>query len=299
MHPTRERTHAMQVYPCGYLRYGALITHLMEANPHLHLIDTRYSPRSRYALWQEAALRAHYGTRYHAAGKYLGNIHYHDEEPIALADPKTGIAGLVRYLHEGVSLILLCGCADYTACHLRVIVSLLQAALPTVQIILPETLQAPDTVRCLSVRQPWAWLLTHPEVLQSCGIPPKDIENRDWSTAYRGTLYLHAGLRVDEGMFCTDGQLKHGCWYEQFGSAGTRLAKAMPQTIQAYARKAIVGKAELVEVVEEHASPWFVGRYGLVLHAAQTIDPVCNYPGQWRLFDIPRASLESHKENVQ
>jgi hypothetical protein len=131
----------VQVYPCGYARDGALILHLMETNHHLHLIDTRCSPRSRFAMWQGAYLRTRYGARYHSAGAYLGNIHYKDGGPIELADPERGIAGLVQYLREGTSFILLCGCANYSQCHLHVIVSLLQMALPTVQIILPEEQQ--------------------------------------------------------------------------------------------------------------------------------------------------------------
>jgi hypothetical protein len=131
----------VQVYPCGYLRYGARIVHLMETYRHLHLIDTRYAPRSRYALWQEDHLRTRYGARYHWAGSFLGNIHYKDGGPIELADPERGIAGLVQYVREGTSFILLCGCADYTQCHLHVIVELLQQAMPEVQIVLPEALQ--------------------------------------------------------------------------------------------------------------------------------------------------------------
>jgi hypothetical protein len=131
----------VQVYPCGYSRYGALILHLMETNRYLHLIDTRFSPRSRFVMWQGVYLRTRYGARYHSAGRYLGNIHYKDGGPIELADPERGIAGLVGYIREGTSFILLCGCADYSQCHLRVIVSLLQIALPTIQIILPAELQ--------------------------------------------------------------------------------------------------------------------------------------------------------------
>ena len=43
------------------------------------------------------------------------------------------------------------------------------------------------TITVLSVRQPWAWLLC--ENL-------KDVENRNWKTNYRGTLYIHAGKKV-------------------------------------------------------------------------------------------------------
>lgn len=44
------------------------------------------------------------------------------------------------------------------------------------------------TITLLSVRQPWAWLLCE-------GL--KDVENRNWKTNYRGTLYIHAGKSFD------------------------------------------------------------------------------------------------------
>lgn len=46
-----------------------------------------------------------------------------------------------------------------------------------------------DTRRALSVQQPWAWLIIH---------GGKDIENRTWTTPHRGTLYIHAGKKVDK-----------------------------------------------------------------------------------------------------
>jgi hypothetical protein len=36
----------------------------------------------------------------------------------------------------------------------------------------------------LSIRQPWAWLIVN-------GF--KDLENRSWSTAFRGPVWIHAG----------------------------------------------------------------------------------------------------------
>ena len=46
------------------------------------------------------------------------------------------------------------------------------------------------TDKALSVRQPWASLIT-------CGL--KTIEIRTWSTNYRGQLYIHASKSLDEG----------------------------------------------------------------------------------------------------
>lgn len=43
-------------------------------------------------------------------------------------------------------------------------------------------------MQCLSVRQPWAWLIVN-------GYKP--LENRSRRTKYRGPFYVHASLRVD------------------------------------------------------------------------------------------------------
>ncbi|GHO94823.1 hypothetical protein KSF_048710 [Reticulibacter mediterranei] len=288
----------MQVYPCGYSRDAALIRHLMQTDPWMLLIDTRYTPRSQMPAWNEAALRATYGARYRWAGKYLGNQNHARGGPISLRDAETGIGGLIRYLREGYPLILLCGCREYSQCHVSMIVSLLQAVLSSVQVILPETLPQPESVQCISVRQPWTWILTHPEIVQTCGMPPKAVENRDWSTRYRGLLYLHAGSQVDETLFHPDGQLDHAFWQWRFGEPGTRLAERMPQTKEAYSRKAIVGKAELVDVVEESDSPWFLGRYGLILNQAQPFGPILNYPGARKLFAVPQTVIEQREDKT-
>jgi len=40
------------------------------------------------------------------------------------------------------------------------------------------------TFPCLSVRAPWSWCLLH----------GKDIENRSWSTKFRGQIAIHSGV---------------------------------------------------------------------------------------------------------
>ena len=49
-----------------------------------------------------------------------------------------------------------------------------------------------NSMKALSIRQPWAWLIVNGY---------KDIENRTWSTDFRGRIYLHAGKRVKTGDF--------------------------------------------------------------------------------------------------
>ncbi len=137
----------MKVYPCGYAEHAPQIEALMQQDPSLLLIDTRYSPRSRIPGWSEAALRRRFGEQYRSSGATLGNINYARGGPIRLADPERGIAGLIRYLSEGYNLILLCGCKDYEHCHRRVIVELLCQQVPHVQVMHPDALDQPTTER--------------------------------------------------------------------------------------------------------------------------------------------------------
>jgi len=48
-------------------------------------------------------------------------------------------------------------------------------------------------IKVLSVRQPWAHAIIH-----GTGQGWKDVENRSWSTAYHGPLFIHAGLSKSE-----------------------------------------------------------------------------------------------------
>ncbi len=48
-------------------------------------------------------------------------------------------------------------------------------------------------MKCLSVWQPWAWLIIHAPAPNG----PKDVENRTWYTDYRGPLLICASQRRD------------------------------------------------------------------------------------------------------
>jgi len=43
-------------------------------------------------------------------------------------------------------------------------------------------------MKAILIRQPWAWLIVHGY---------KDVENRTWSTKYRGPILIHAGKTLD------------------------------------------------------------------------------------------------------
>src|ERR1700722_9155975 len=49
-------------------------------------------------------------------------------------------------------------------------------------------MDTPDTLRALSIRQPWAGCIASGR---------KTVENRTWGTSYRGALAIHASARAD------------------------------------------------------------------------------------------------------
>ncbi len=60
-----------------------------------------------------------------------------------------------------------------------------------------------DTRLCITIRQPWAWLILRPDLTPAQRAQAhvdgliKDIENRPWKTSRRGWLYIHAGKVID------------------------------------------------------------------------------------------------------
>lgn len=126
-----------KVYPVGYsLGEAAQYVEQLMQDPKMLFFDTRYTPFSWKASWTKEALQEKWGARYHWSGKFLGNENHKIKgASIKLANPDVGIPALVRYIREGYSLILVCGCADYHTCHRKVICGLLSEAMPEVQIV--------------------------------------------------------------------------------------------------------------------------------------------------------------------
>lgn len=110
----------------------------------------------------------------------------------------------------------------------------------------------------ISIRQPWAWAIIN---------AGKDIENRDWSTKFRGPVCIHAakGMTGDEfnGFMRT---IHHISLSRPFPKGA-----AVPHS-KALLRGGIIGTAEIVDCVEASNSPWFFGRYGFVLRNVQPVE---------------------------
>jgi hypothetical protein len=115
----------------------------------------------------------------------------------------------------------------------------------------------------------------------------KAIENRDWTTSYRGPLLIHAGKRVDENCFDADGCLLADYWRS---GSGDELVAALPQHRQEYETGGIVGIATVVDVVTRSESPGFsAGMDGSESEARPL--PFVPYRGQLGLFRIPVSAL--------
>lgn len=106
----------------------------------------------------------------------------------------------------------------------------------------------PESMKALSIRQPWAWLVVNGH---------KDIENRSWRTTFRGRVLIHAGKQL-----CPHDYLN--AW---------EMAKDLGITIPKQGELqfgGIVGEATIIDCVQKHPSHWFFGDYGFVLKDQMT-----------------------------
>lgn len=127
-------------------------------------------------------------------------------------------------------------------------------------------------MRTLSIRQPWAWLIVHGH---------KAVENRDWSTPWRGEFLIHAGV----GLVQRD-------YREIQARALGEMDIVIPDftDLQQVPRGGIVGVAELVRVVTDSESPFFFGPFGFELRNARPL-PFVPWKGQLSWFDVPRSAV--------
>jgi ASCH domain-containing protein len=111
-------------------------------------------------------------------------------------------------------------------------------------------------MKTLSIRQPWAHLILS-------GI--KRVENRSWITSHRGPLIIHAAQRCED----------FDAIERQFG---IRIPRDVPCG-------GIVGRVELVDIVERSNDPYFCGPFGWILRDPETL-PFRAMPGRLGLFNV-------------
>lgn len=125
--------------------------------------------------------------------------------------------------------------------------------------------------KVLSVKQPWASLLVY-------GV--KDIENRTWSTKYRGKLLIHSSkTALDDLSVLTDAQRNECIKAGIIDEDGNELIE--------FPKSAIIGSVELYDCVKEDASIWKEnGSYGFKMRNAEVFsEPILNVKGNLGIWE--------------
>ena|SRR3990167_1062667 len=140
-------------------------------------------------------------------------------------------------------------------------------------------------MKALSIRQPWAWLICSGY---------KGIENRGWSTKFRGRIYVHAGLQFDfnaglvPSINWDDGSLQpvHEAYHLLPSDAKDAL---MLLALSWKNQSALIGEVDIVDCVTESDSPWFLsGKYGFVLANPVLYKQPVPYRGRLRFFEVSK-----------
>lgn len=121
-----------------------------------------------------------------------------------------------------------------------------------------------DLGKVLSVKQYWAWAILH---------AGKGIENRSWSTNYRGRVWIHAGGNIDR--------------YSR-----PLLQHLVPEGIAIPdnpTRSVLLGHVQLVDVVRDAPSRWAEPGdvWHWVIEDPVPLDEPIPMPGALRLFNLP------------
>jgi hypothetical protein len=110
----------------------------------------------------------------------------------------------------------------------------------------------------LSIHQPWAWAIVAGH---------KDVENRStrFAVAKGGMAPCSIAIHASRGMTRRE--------YESAAAFMATLGVVCPRP-DVLVRGAVVGVATVVDIVNQHSSPWFFGPRGLVLEDASATEPV-------------------------
>ena len=132
-----------------------------------------------------------------------------------------------------------------------------------------------ESVKVLSVRQPWASLI-------AAGI--KDVENRTWSTPYRGILYIHASQRFDRDGYDFQAESSEVI----FGCPPDDILRSPGEFIRGALIARVVVRDVIMydESIEDQLSPWHdEDAYGWYLVDPEQVEPI-ELKGRLGLFSV-------------
>lgn len=153
--------------------------------------------------------------------------------------------------------------------------------------------------KALSIRAPWWWAILH---------MGKDIENRGWSTGYRGPVLIHASSwwRQEEAMEDTEdaASIMRSTGFRPLDSvfpkddASQPIRRLTPAMLKA-AGGCIVGMVEIVDCVSRSDSPWFFGRFGFVLRNPVAFSQPIPCKGALSFFSTAPEVMEAVRQQVE
>jgi hypothetical protein len=119
----------------------------------------------------------------------------------------------------------------------------------------------------ITIRQPWASSIIH---------WGKDIENRTWTTKYRGPIYIQASSSLKSAELDS--------WCQLYRDYDVKMPK-MKDPGADLPLGGIIGIVDLVDVVTTSKSMWFSGPFGFVLKNPRSV-PFYPLKGQLGIFRI-------------
>lgn len=117
-------------------------------------------------------------------------------------------------------------------------------------------------MKALSLTQPMAWAIFN----------GKDIENRRWSTKFRGRIYVHASKGFDK---------EHYRWMDGIRN----LLGIEPPQPDDFIHGCIIGEVNIIDCVTSHESRWFTGPYAFVLENPVLYDTPIPCRGMLNFFE--------------
>jgi len=141
-----------------------------------------------------------------------------------------------------------------------------------------------EITKALSVRAPWWWFILH---------GGKDIENRNWPTKFRGTVYLHASTWWSLATVAQD------CAVAVIIAEAQRVGRGLPEAETTYRQMrdvggCIVGQVDIVDCIDSKGMadrsklpPWFFGEYGFKLANPVAYATPVPCRGMLGLFSVP------------
>lgn len=127
-------------------------------------------------------------------------------------------------------------------------------------------------MKALSVRAPWSWAILH----------GKPVENRDWYTNVRGTVWLH------ESKWWSKRGIEDDLEDIEIMAARDGLSIPICNCAALHAsRGCIVGSIEIIDCVKFHPSAFFVGKFGFVLRNPVWLQRPIPFKGSLGFFEVP------------